>query len=169
VTATGLNLIILGGAQFSVDGKPVDFSDTYAYKGMMYSNVPNLAQTFGYINASWTLRADLTSEYVCRLLNHMDELGTSQCTARLREEDMGMESKPWIVDFSAGYMQRVMHLFPKQGDRDPWRNTQNYTLDKKTIRHGPLEDGALMFENPDVRADEVETSSSESVGEQTAA
>ena len=169
VTATGLNLIILGGAQFSVDDEPVDFSETYAYKGMMYSNVPNLAQTFGYINASWTLRADLTSEYVCRLLNHMDELGTSQCTARLREEDMGMESRPWIVDFSAGYMQRVMHLFPKQGDRDPWRNTQNYTLDKKMIRHAPLEDGALIFENPDAQTDQVESPPVDSVREQTAA
>ena len=88
VTATGLNMQVMGGAAFSVDDKAVDFPGTFSYKGMMYSDVPNLIQTFGYINASWTLRADLTSEYACRLLNHMDAKGVSQCTARLREEDM---------------------------------------------------------------------------------
>ena len=145
VTATGLELEVLGGVQFSVDGKPVDFADTWTYKGMMYSGIPNLVQTFGYINASWTLRADLTSEYVCRLLNRMDELGVDQCVPRLRPEDSGMPARPWIDDFTPGYMQRMMHLFPKQGDRGPWRNTQNYTADKKMIRKAPLEDGALHF------------------------
>ena len=145
VSATGLNLELLGGVQFSVDGVPLDFSDTWTYKGMMYSDVPNLVQSFGYINASWTLRADLTSEYVCRLLNRMDELGVSQCTPRLREEDRAMPARPWIDDFTPGYMQRKMHLFPKQGDHAPWRNTQNYTLDKKMIRKAALEDGALVF------------------------
>jgi monooxygenase len=145
VCATGLNLEVLGGVQFNVDGKPVHFPDTWTYKGMMYSDVPNLVQSFGYINASWTLRADLTSEYVCRLLNRMDELGVRECTPRLREEDRSMPGRPWIDDFTPGYMQRKMHLFPKQGDHAPWRNTQNYTLDKKMIRKGPLEDGALIF------------------------
>lgn len=145
VTATGLNLVVVSGVAFEVDGAPVNFPDTYSYKGMMYSDVPNMVQTFGYINASWTLRADLTSEYVCRLLNHMDQLGVKQATARLRPEDAGMNALPWIDDFSAGYMQRVMHLFPKQGDRGPWRNTQNFALDKKMIRKAPLEDGALVF------------------------
>jgi hypothetical protein len=107
-----------------------------------------MVQTFGYINASWTLRADLIAQYVCRLLNRMDELGMRQVTARLRPEDQGMQLKPWIDDFSAGYMQRLMHLFPKQGDRDPWRNTQNYLLEKKLIRNAPLEDGALIFSHP---------------------
>jgi cation diffusion facilitator CzcD-associated flavoprotein CzcO len=145
VTATGLNLQLLGGAQFSVDGRPVDFPETVTYKGMMYSGVPNLVQTFGYINASWTLRADLTAEFACRVINHMDQLGVSQVTPLLREEDRNMQLGSWIEDFSAGYMSRVMHLFPKQGDRDPWRNTQNYQLDKKIIRKAALEDGALIF------------------------
>ena len=148
VTATGLELIVLSGVELTVDGRRINFPDTWAYKGMMFSDVPNLVQTFGYINASWTLRADLTAEYVCRLLNRMKELGMAQCTPRLRAEDGNMPARPWIDDFSAGYMARMMHLFPKQGDRDPWRNTQNYALDKKIIRNAPLEDGALTFSNP---------------------
>ncbi len=148
IVATGLNLKVLGGVRFSVDGRPVDFPATWTYKGMMYSDVPNLVQTFGYINASWTLRADLTAEYTCRLLNRMDELGMRACVPRLRDEDRDMPGRPWIDDFPAGYMQRVMHLFPKQGNREPWLNTQNYARDKKMIRHAPLEDGALRFENP---------------------
>ena len=90
VTATGLQLVTLGEVEFVVDGEPVDFSDTWTYKGFAYSDVPNLASSFGYINASWTLRADLTCEYVCRLLNHMDATGTRQCTPRLRPSDAGM-------------------------------------------------------------------------------
>lgn len=151
VTATGLNLQLLGGAQFSVDGKPVNFPETVTYKGMMYSDIPNLVQTFGYVNASWTLRADLTAEFACRVINHMDERGVTQVTPVLREEDKDMQLGPWIEDFSAGYMSRVMHLFPKQGDRDPWRNTQDYQLDKKIIRKAALEDGALQF-GPQPRA-----------------
>ena len=149
VTATGLNLVVLGEMQFAVDGAAVDFADTWTYKGMMYSDVPNLVTTFGYINASWTLRADLTSEYVCRLLNHMDETHTRQVTPRLREIDRHMPARPWIDGFSSGYMQRMMHRFPKQGDHAPWVNPQNYTRDKKMIRHAPLEDGALIFSNPE--------------------
>jgi len=148
VTATGLNMKVLGGASFSIDGKPIDFPDTLSYKGMMYSDVPNLIQTFGYINASWTLRADINAEFVCRMIKRMDETGMRQCTPRLRDEDKNMKTKPWVDDFTAGYMQRMMHLFPKQGDIDPWRNTQNYTLDKKTIRKAPIEDGTLIFDNP---------------------
>ena len=150
VLATGLNLLLLGGAQFSVDGESVDFPNTVSYKGMMYSDVPNMVQTFGYINASWTLRADLTSEYVCRVLNHMDRLGVSQCTPRLRPHELAAPRRPWIEDFSAGYMQRLMHLFPKQLATDPWRNTQDFALDKKMVRHAPLEDGALVFGRPAV-------------------
>jgi cation diffusion facilitator CzcD-associated flavoprotein CzcO len=153
VTATGLKLTVLSDVPIRVDGREVSWPDTVTYKGMMYADVPNLVQTFGYINASWTLRADITAHYVCRLLNRMDELGMRQVTPRLRDEDKDMTLKPWIDDFSAGYMQRVMHLFPKQGDRDPWRNTQNYLLDKKLIRDAPLEDGALVFSHP---ADDAE-------------
>jgi cation diffusion facilitator CzcD-associated flavoprotein CzcO len=152
VTATGLNLVVLGEMQFSVDGEPVDFGKTWTYKGMMYSGVPNLVSTFGYINASWTLRADLTSEYVCRLLNHMDETGTRQVTPRLRAWDKTMPPRPWIDDFSSGYMKRMMDRFPRQGDHEPWINPQNYTRDKQMIRHGALEDGALIFDNPPAKA-----------------
>ena len=112
----------------------------------MYSDVPNLVQTFGYINASWTLRADLTSEYVCRLLTALDQNGARRATPRLRAEDRGMQSRPWIADFTPGYMQRVMHLFPKQGDHAPWLNTQNYARDKEMVRKAPIEDGVIVFE-----------------------
>ncbi|HIL02443.1 MAG TPA: NAD(P)/FAD-dependent oxidoreductase [Myxococcales bacterium] len=148
IAATGLELKLMGGVSFSVDGKDVDFADTFSYKGMLYSDIPNFVQTFGYINASWTLRADLTAEYSCRLLNRMDELGMRQCTPRLRDEDQGMPARPWITDFSSGYMQRRMHLCPKQGDRAPWLNTQNFSADKKMIRHAALEDGVLTFSHP---------------------
>ena len=152
VTATGLNLVVLGEMQFAVDGAAVDFGKSWTYKGMMYSGVPNLVSTFGYINASWTLRADLTCEYVCRLLNHMTETGTRQVTPQLREGDENMPARAWIDDFSSGYMQRVMDRFPKQGDREPWINPQNYTRDKQMIRQGALEDGALIFSNPAMHA-----------------
>jgi cation diffusion facilitator CzcD-associated flavoprotein CzcO len=148
VTATGLNLVVLGEMQFAVDGVPVDFAQTWTYKGMMYSGVPNMVSTFGYINASWTLRADLTSEYVCRLINHMDETGTRQAVPCLRAADQHMPARPWIDSFSSGYMQRMMHRFPKQGDHEPWINPQNYARDKKMIRRGALEDGALVFSKP---------------------
>jgi len=145
VTATGLDLVVLGGAEFIVDGEPVDFSKTFSYKAMMFSDVPNLVSTFGYINASWTLRADLTAEYFCRVLNHMDKAGHRQCTPRLRSADVSMQARDWITDFSSGYMQRAMHLMPRQGDRAPWTNTQNYYLDRKMIRKEPVDDGVLSF------------------------
>lgn len=146
VSATGLELEVLGGVAFSKDGKPIDFADTFTYKGMMYSDVPNLVQTFGYINASWTLRADLTAEYVCRLLETMDRHGARSATPRLRAEDRGMPRRPWITDFTPGYMQRVMHLFPKQGDHAPWLNTQDYARDREMVRKAPIEDGVIVFE-----------------------
>jgi monooxygenase len=148
VTATGLQLVVLGELEFVVDGAVVDFATTWTYKGMMYSGVPNLVSTFGYINASWTLRADLTSEYVCRLLNHMEEIGARQVVPQLRPTDRDMPARSWIDQFSSGYMERAMHRFPKQGDREPWINPQDYTRDKKMIRYAPLEDGALRFGNP---------------------
>ena len=148
VTATGLQLVTLGEAEFTVDGEPVDFSKTRTYKGMSYSDVPNLATSFGYINASWTLRADLTCTYVCRLLNHMRDTGTRQCTPRLRADEADMPRRPWIDGFSSGYMRRVMHLMPSQGDREPWINPQNYDQDKKMFREGKVDDGAMQFTNP---------------------
>jgi cation diffusion facilitator CzcD-associated flavoprotein CzcO len=148
VTATGLNMSLMGDIEFKVDGETIDFSNTWTYKGLMYSGVPNLVNTFGYINASYTLRADLTAEYFCRLINHADTLGKQQATPNLRPQDKTMESVPWITDFSAGYMQRVMHLFPKQGDQEPWLNPQDYFKDKKMFRTAPFDDGALVFTNP---------------------
>ena len=129
----------------------MQFPETFSYKGMMYSDIPNLVQTFGYVNASWTLRSDLTAEYACRVINRMDERGVRQVTAQLREQDLNMHVRPWIDDFTPGYMQRMMHLFPKQGDRDPWRNTQNYTLDKRLLWRGSLDDGALVFGRVELR------------------
>ncbi|MFN3230911.1 MAG: flavin-containing monooxygenase [Alphaproteobacteria bacterium] len=145
VTATGLNLLQLGGVKVDVDGAPVDFAQTWTYKGMMYSDVPNLATTFGYINASWTLRADLIAEFVCRMINHMDKTGTAQVTPRLRASDADMPERRWIEDFSPNYMKRGLHQFPKQGDREPWTNPQLYSADKKMFRSGSLEDGVLTF------------------------
>ena len=148
VTATGLDLRVLGDVTLSVDGEPVDVSRTFSYKSMMFSDVPNLVSTFGYINASWTLKADLTAEYSCRLLNHMSTTGMRQCTPRLSEHEQNKAGEDWIDSFSSGYIQRKLHLLPRQGSDSPWRNTQNYALDKKTIGKGPLEDGALLFTNP---------------------
>ncbi|HXH57459.1 NAD(P)/FAD-dependent oxidoreductase [Iamia sp.] len=152
VTATGLQLVTLGEMDFVLDGEPVDFSRTWTYKGLAYSDVPNLASSFGYVNASWTLRADLTCTYVCRLLNHMAATGTDQCTPRLRPADRSMPERPWIDDFSAGYMQRMMPLLPKQGDRVPWVSTQSYTQDKKLLRRSPVDDGVMQFTSSRVSA-----------------
>jgi len=152
ITATGLNMVTLGEMGFVVDGVAVDFGSTWTYKGLGYSDVPNLVSSFGYINASWTLRADLTCEYVCRLLNHMNKTGTDQCTPRLRPEDAHMAQRPWIDDFSSGYMQRTMHLMPKQGDKEPWLNTQNYQADRKLLGKGPVEDGVMTFTSARVPA-----------------
>mgnify|MGYP001231870102 CR=1 FL=1 len=153
VTATGLKLSVLADVPFTVDGRAIDFSSAFTYRGMMYSEVPNLVSTFGYINASWTLRADLTSEWACRLLRHMDNVGADRVIPQLREEDDGMRSLPWIDDFPAGYIRRAIHLFPKQG-AGPWRNTQDFLRDRKMIRKGPIADRALVFSNS--MKDEVE-------------
>ncbi len=144
ITATGLNLEVMGGIDFVVDDKPVNFAETVAYKGMMFSDVPNLVWTFGYISASWTLRVDLMAKYICRLLNHMDKTGARQCTPRPTEADRAA-TEPWIKDFSSGYMQRNLHLLPKQGTTEPWVNTQNYWRDKKLIEYGRIDDGGLVF------------------------
>jgi cation diffusion facilitator CzcD-associated flavoprotein CzcO len=149
VTATGLDLRVLGDVQIFVDNRPINIAETFSYKSMMFSGVPNLVSTFGYINASWTLKADLTAEYACRLLNHMSDTGMRQCMPLLQDDDI--TGKDWIQSFSSGYIQRKKHLLPKQGDKPPWVNTQNYVLDKKIIREDPIEDGVLQFTKP-VRA-----------------
>ena len=111
----------------------------------MLEGLPNLVSTFGYINASWTLRADLIAEFACRLINYMDENNLRQCTPRVREEDRDMQRQPYIVGFSSGYLQRVMDDLPKQGDRQPWLNPQNYLRDRKMYRKANINDGSLDF------------------------
>lgn len=142
VTATGLNLLALGGMQLVVDGREIEVPETMGYKGMMLSGVPNLALTFGYTNASWTLKGDLTCEYVCRLLNHMDEHGYRRCAPHNRDPSVVAEP---FVDFSSSYILRSIDQFPKQGSRAPWRLHQNYALDTLALRFGKLEDGVLEF------------------------
>jgi cation diffusion facilitator CzcD-associated flavoprotein CzcO len=145
ITATGLQLVTLGEMDFIVDGEQIDFAKTWTYKGLAYSDVPNLVSSFGYINASWTLRVDVTCDYVCRLLNHMTATGASQATPRLRPSDHEMPERPLIDDFSSGYMKRMMPLLPRQGDREPWVNTQRYSLDKKLITKAPIVDNVMRF------------------------
>lgn len=147
VTATGLNLCTLGEMEFVVDSQPVDFAKTWTYKGFAFSGIPNLASSWGYINASWTLRADLTCEYVCRLLNHMRKTKTTSCTPTLRKIDQDMPQRNWLEDFTSGYMKRMMHKMPRQGDHEPWINPQNYELDKKMFRKSPIDDGVMLFTN----------------------
>lgn len=142
VTATGLNLEIMGGAKFSVDGAPVEFGKTFTYKGLMFSGVPNFASVFGYLNSSWTLRADLICEYVCRLLDKMDELGVQAATPRLK--DPNLKAEPWF-DFKSGYIQRAESMLPKQGPASPWRQNQNYFADIKEMRKARIEDEFLVF------------------------
>ena len=142
VTATGLNLVVLGKTRFSVDGAPVDFAKTMNYKGAMYSDVPNMASTFGYTNASWTLKCDLTCEYVCKLLNHMDMMAYD--TATPRRTDPSVQEELWL-DFSSGYVQRAIGQYPRQGSKKPWRVNQNYALDIMALRLSPIEDGVMEF------------------------
>ena len=143
VTATGLKLSTGGNAGISVDGVQVDFGETINYNGVMFSGVPNLGMTFGYTNSSWTLKADLTSEYVCRLLNHMDDHGYDCATPTL-PADGSVEPEP-LLDFSSGYVQRALADLPKQGQEKPWRLNQNYALDIINLRYRKIDDGALVF------------------------
>lgn len=142
VTATGLVLKLMAGLELEVDGKPVEMSKTLAYKGMMYSDVPNAASAFGYTNASWTLKCDLTAEYVCRLLKYMDEHGYDQCTPRVN--DPSIESEP-VLDFTSGYVQRALDALPRQGSKTPWRVHQNYVTDLSMLRYGRIDDGTMEF------------------------
>ncbi|HEX8204597.1 MAG TPA: NAD(P)/FAD-dependent oxidoreductase [Solirubrobacteraceae bacterium] len=137
VTATGLNLLPLGGLDFTVDGRKVELPETMAYKAMMLSDVPNYAFAIGYTNASWTLKADLTSEYVCRLLRHMDDRGLR---VAVPHRDPSVEEEP-LLDFTSGYVLRSLDKFPKQGTRAPWKVHQNYPKDVVSLRHGPVTDG----------------------------
>lgn len=149
VTATGLNLVFMNGVEVSLDGQRVDPGRLLNYKGVMLSNIPNLAVTFGYTNASWTLKADLTSEYVCRLLNLMDEKGATSALPRLHA--FPNETEPF-VDFSSGYFQRVMDRFPRQHTEPPWKLHQNYFTDRRNLRQSPVEDGIIEFGFPETRS-----------------
>ena len=142
VTATGLNLQVFGGVKLGVDGRDVELPETMAYKSMMLGGVPNYAFTVGYTNASWTLKADLVSEYVCRLLAYMDEHGHSVCVPT--NDDPSVTEEP-LLTLTAGYVQRSVHEFPKQGSKAPWRLGTSYAQDVVTLRHGAVDDGAMRF------------------------
>ncbi len=143
VSATGLNLKPLGGMNVAIDGEALDPGTTYNYKGMMFSGVPNFAAMFGYTNASWTLKTDLASRYVCRLIKETDKRGAGWCVPRLGGD--APEPQP-LVDFSAGYIQRGIHMFPRQGTERPWRNHDDYLRDLADVTFARLDDGAMRFE-----------------------
>ncbi len=144
VSATGLTLNLLGDVAFHVDGRPVDFAKTLGYKGMMFSGVPNLIYTFGYTNASWTLKADLTAGYASRLFAYMHKHGYASATP---VGGPGIETRPFL-DFSSGYVQRAVDMMPRQGAKAPWRLYQNYLLDLLTLRYRRIADGTLKFTKP---------------------
>ena len=147
ITATGFQLLVLGGIAFDVDGKPVDLADTVTWHGIMFTGVPNLAWVFGYFRASWTLRADLIAEMLIRMFSHMDATGASVVTPQLRAEDSDMQLKPWIEadNFNPGYLQRSLHLMPKQGNHEPWLFTQDYWYEKDAFPEAEVDDGALNY------------------------
>ena len=147
VTATGLALRLFSGMQLIVDNTPVELPKTFVYKGMMFGDIPNLAFAVGYTNASWTLKCDLTAEYVCRLLNHMDHHGYAICTPRLNDPDIGEEP---VIDFNSGYVLRALHTLPRQGSKTPWRLHQNYMKDLRMMRYGRLDDGTMEFKEAPV-------------------
>ena len=149
VTATGLNLQMFGGAEIVVDGESVDMAETVSYKGMMFSGIPNLVMTMGYTNASWTLKADLVSEYFCRLIHHLDATGLRQWTPQ--EPPPSVEREPFL-DLKAGYVLRTIDILPKQGAKTPWRLRQNYPIDVLQLRHGDIVDEGIVFSNPSLPA-----------------
>lgn len=148
ITATGFNLSVLGDIAFAIDDEPVDFSRTVTYRGMMFTGVPNLLWIFGYFRASWTLRVDLLGDFVCRLLDHMDEKGAKKVTPRLRAEDADMPLLPWMdpENFNPGYIMRSMHLLPKRGDKPEWQHTQDYWAEKVEIPAIDLDGEEFVYE-----------------------
>ena len=148
ITATGFDLSVLGDIDFTIDNKPLVFSDTVTYRGMMFTGVPNLVWVFGYFRASWTLRADLIADFVCRLLGHMKDKGAKRVTVALRPEDKTMPLSSWIdpENFNPGYLMRGMHLLPKKGDKPEWRHTQDYWLEKDQLPAIDLDDSAFVYD-----------------------
>jgi len=149
ITATGFNLSVMGDIAFEVDGEPVDFSQTYTYRGLMNSGVPNMSFMFGYLRTSWTMRVDLVCDFICKLLNHMDNLGASVVTPTLREQDGNMSKLPWIdeEEFNPGYMQRGKHLMPKRGDHEPWTFSADYYIEKEQLPAVSLDEDVLVYEH----------------------
>jgi cation diffusion facilitator CzcD-associated flavoprotein CzcO len=147
VTATGFDLSVLGDIAFTVDDKPVDFSETVTYRGMMFTGVPNMIWVFGYFRASWTLRADLVGDFVCRLLGHMKAKGARRVTPALRPEDQGMPLLPWIdpENFNPGYLMRGIGLMPKRLDKPEWQHTQDYWAEKDIFPAIDLDDPAFVY------------------------
>jgi cation diffusion facilitator CzcD-associated flavoprotein CzcO len=147
ITATGFNLCVLGDIRFEIDGEPLDFAETLTWRGLMFTGVPNMAWVFGYLRASWTLRADLVADFVCRLLKHMRRRDARKVEVALRPEDKDMQLLPWIdaENFNAGYMMRGMHLLPKRGDRPEWAHTQDYWNEKDQIPATDLDDAVFVY------------------------
>ena len=147
VTATGFHLSVMGGIQFSLDGQPLDFARTVAWRGALFTGVPNLAWVFGYLRASWTLRADLMGDFVCRLLQHMDAQGAQVVTPMLRPQDQAMALLPWITtdNFNAGYLARGMEKLPQQGSHAPWLHGQDYARERVELPAADLDDGSLVY------------------------
>jgi cation diffusion facilitator CzcD-associated flavoprotein CzcO len=148
ITATGFHLSILGDIPFVIDGTALDWARTVTYRGMMFTGVPNLAWVFGYFRVSWTLRADLVGDFVCRTLRHMDELGAQKVTPTLRPEEAGEPRRPWFdpEDLNPGYLMRSVHLLPKRLDKPEWQHTQDYWREKDDLPAVDLDDGCLTFE-----------------------
>lgn len=151
VTATGLNLVMMGKTQLSIDNVPVKFSDHFNYKGVMFNDIPNMASVFGYVNASWTLKTDIVADYVCRLLKEMDKKRAKIANPHLA--DTHMPRLPFVENFSSGYFARSFDQLPNNGDKHPWRVLQNYAAEKKILTHEPMDDGIMVFSNPNTNAD----------------
>ncbi len=147
ITATGFNLNVLGDIDFQIDGKPLDFHKTVTYRGMMFTGVPNLVWVFGYFRASWTLRADLVADFVCRLLKHMQAKGAKEVEVALRPEDKDMKLSDWIdpENFNPGYLMRGMHLLPQKGDKPEWQHSQDYWAEKDSLPKIDLDDTAFRY------------------------
>jgi cation diffusion facilitator CzcD-associated flavoprotein CzcO len=147
ITATGFNLNVLGDIDFVIDEKPLNFAETVTYRGMMFTGVPNMIWVFGYFRASWTLRADLIGDFVCRLLAHMDAKGAQQVEVALRPEDKDMPLSGWIdpENFNPGYLMRGLHLLPRAGDKPEWRHTQDYWLEKDALPAIDLDEAAFVY------------------------
>ena len=148
ITATGFNLSVLGDIPFSIDGTPLDWSQTVTYRGMMFTGVPNLAWVFGYFRASWTLRVDIMADFIIRMFRHMESKGARKVTPQLRPEDADMELGPWMDpdNFNPNYLMRSQHLMPKRGKKDEWMHNQDYWAEKDLLPNANLDDGCLRFE-----------------------